>query len=141
MADLDRKLFACHREGPYSETGWQEILRHVVGKLEEFLEQPVAVDDMVVYPNGFAGDISSPRPFAGPLRLSWFGRIGVTIVGHREETVLDARLFLRGCGKRLVARDGHALLYLHYGEQALGRFGWSPLEWDQDVYGEFEHWE
>jgi hypothetical protein len=140
VSEFDRRLFACHREGPYAEAEWREILQHVVGKLEAFLEQPVEVADMEFFPDGFAGDIRSPRPFAGALRLDWFGRIGVTVVGHKEATVLDARIFLRGGGKRLVAIDGHALFYLQYQERAPDEFGWSPLEWDRDVYGEFEHW-
>jgi hypothetical protein len=140
VGDLDRKLFACHRGGPYAEAEWLEMLHHVVGALEVFLEQPVKVTDMSFFLDGFAGDISSPQPFAGRLRLEWFGRIGVTAVGHRAATVCDARIFLRAAGKRLIAGDGHALLYLHYLEHSPGQYGWSPIEWDRDEYGEFEHW-
>jgi hypothetical protein len=46
MEDLDRKLFVSHREGPYSEAEWRQILAHVVGKLEAFLQQPVTVSIM-----------------------------------------------------------------------------------------------
>src|SRR4051794_14825566 len=100
MADLDRKLFACHSTAGYTESEWREILEHVVGKLQAYLGQPVAVNDVAYYPDGFAGDIENPSPFAGPLRVSWFGRIGVTIVGHKEATVLEATIFLRAAGKR-----------------------------------------
>lgn len=140
VAELDRKLFSCHSDGPYADAEWEEILQHAVGALEAFLEQPVRVADMRFFPDGFAGDISSPQPFSGRLRLEWFGRIGVTVVGRRDATVLDARIFLRGGGKRLITSDGHGLLYLHYSEHAPGQYGWSPVEWDRDEYGEFEHW-
>jgi hypothetical protein len=139
MVDLDRKLFTCHREGPYTEAEWQAILAHVVGKLEQFLEQPVAVSEIQYYADGFAGNIASPAPFAGLLKLSWFGRIGVVVIGHKEATDLSAWLFFRGFGKRMVAIDGKALLYLNYRAQSPGKYEWTAV-WSKDEYEEFEHW-
>lgn len=140
MADLDEKLFSCHRDGPYSEKEWREILSHVISKLEVFLGQPVETSEMEFFPSGPAGDIASPVPVLGLLELSWFGRIGVTVVGHNEATDLSAWIFFRGFGKRLVAIDGKAFLYLGYRKQENGQYEWHA-EWDDDIYEEFEHWE
>ncbi|MCA9068766.1 MAG: hypothetical protein KDA84_07575 [Planctomycetaceae bacterium] len=140
MADLDEKLFSFHHFGPYSDDEWREILSHVVSKLEVFLGQPVETSDMQFFPNGPAGDIASPTTALGLFQLSWFGRIGVTVTGDQEATDLSARIFFRGFGKRLVAIDGKAFLYLGYRKWENENYEWRA-EWDEDIYGEFEHWE
>ncbi len=112
----------------------------MLGKLEATLAQPIRSSALKFFPDGFAGDIDSPQPFSGTIRLSWFGRIGATVVGSREATVLEATLFLRGAGKRLVAFDGEAYLWLTYGESEPGKFGWSRPTWLMDEYSEHEHW-
>ena len=140
MAYLDEKLFSSHKNGPYSEVEWQEILAYVLKKLGEFLEQPVQTSEMQFFPNGFAGDIESPTTCFGLFQISWFGRIGVTVVGDKEGTDLSAWIFFRGFGKRLVAVDDKAFLYLGYRKQNNGEYEWIA-EWDDDIYGEFEHWE
>ena len=140
MNDLDRKLFACHEAGPYSEAEWQGILNHVIRKLELFLDQPVVTSDMQIDGNGFAGDIGSATPFGGVLQFSWFGRIGATMLGANETTDLSAWVFFRGYGKRLVAIDDNAFLSLRYREIEPGRYGWTA-EWSTDEHREFEHWE
>jgi hypothetical protein len=137
MSVLDDKLFACHTTSGYTEPEWREILAHVVRKLEIFLGQPVAVHQVNFYPDGCAGDISSPQEFAGLLKLLWFGRIGVTVVGNDEATVLEATLFLHGAGKRLVAIDGNAFLWLLYERLATGEFGWT-MKWLDDEFAEYE---
>lgn len=139
MSALDNKLFACHTTSGYTESEWREILSHVVPRLEIFLGQSVAVHKIDFYANGLAGDISSPQEFAGRLKLSWFGRIGVTVVGKNEATVLEATLFVRGADKRLVAIDGNAYLWLFYEKLATGEFGWA-MKWLHDEYGEYESW-
>lgn len=140
MSDYDQKLFACHKDGPYSVEEWKGIFAHIITKLETFLEQPVQIQKMDFFLDGFAGDICSPQPFGGLLKYEWFGRIGATVVGNNEATVLEAFLFIRACGKRLVAIDGHAYLYLEYIEQTPDTYVWSPPKWEKDEFGEFEDW-
>jgi hypothetical protein len=139
MSAIDDKLFNCHTTPGYSEAEWREILDHVVRKLEVFLGQSVAVHQVDFYPTGLAGDISSAEAFAGLLQMSWFGRIGVTVVGNDEATVLEATLFLCGAGKRLVAIDGNAYLWLVYEKHSTGEFGWT-MKWLDDEFGEYESW-
>lgn len=139
MPDLDQKLFACHLDGPYSESDWREILDHVVAKLSDFLEQPVSTSDVAIYPDGFAADIQCQKAFGGLLDISWFGRVGVTVLGKKEVTDLSAWLFFRGFSERLVSIDGKSHLYLSYRERISGVYEWQA-EWDVDEFGEFEHW-
>ena len=139
MSALDDKLFSCHTTPGYTEAEWREILAYVVRKLETFLGQPVAVHQVDCFPTGLAGDISSPNTFAGVMQLSWFGRIGVTVVGNDEATVLEATLFLHGAGKRLVAIDGNAYLWLMYEKLPTGEFNWT-MKWMDDEFGEYESW-
>jgi hypothetical protein len=140
MTEIDRRLFSCHVDGPYADEEWRAIIGHVIGKLEEFLGQPVVASDIQLYGDGFAGDIACASSFGGKLQLSWFGRIGAMVLGDREMTDLSAWLFLRGYGKRLVAIGGEAFLYLNYREIKPGHYGWSA-EWDRDEHHEFESWE
>jgi hypothetical protein len=141
VSELDRKLFACHRSPGYTESEWREIVSHVVGKLENTLAQPVGLSGVDFFPDGFAGDIKSLQPFAGLLGLSWFGRIGATVVGRREATFVEATIFLRGVGERLVTSSGKAYLWLRYEEAAPGVFGWREPIWLPDEFGEYESWE
>lgn len=140
MSDLDQKLLHCHRTRGYAESEWREIAEHVIGKLAVALGDSIATSEMEFSPHGFSGDIESIGPFAGEIKLSWFGRIGATVVGRDEATALEAIIFVRGCGQRLVTADGGAYLWLVYGEQAPGEFGWSAPRWLADEYGEYEHW-
>lgn len=137
--ELNASLFSCHENGPYSAEMWQEIFNHVLEKLVTFLGQPVLISDVRFNPDGFVGDILSKDSFGGLLAFSWFGRIGVTVVGRREATDLSAWIFFRGFGKRLVAADDKDFLYLSYVERETGDFEWTAT-WDKDIYGEFEHW-
>lgn len=141
MSRLDAKLFAAHLTTGYTEAEWREIAAHVVGKLEAFLGQPVTASGMSFSARGFNGDIDGSILIPGRLELSWFGRIGVDVLGHDEETALQAFIFLRGAGKRLVTIDGKSHLYLRYQESSPGEFGWTTFEWDEDTFGEYERWE
>lgn len=140
MFHLDAKLFATHRSSGYIEDEWREILGHLVGKLEEFLGQPVATSDIRIWPKGLAGEIACPVPFAGLLEFSWFGRIGVTVLGHDERTYPEVAIFLRAAGKRLVTIGGRAFLLLEYQELEADGCGWTAPEWWADDLGEYQDW-
>lgn len=140
MSDLDQKLFACHLTAGYSEPEWRDIWAHLLAKLVTKLRQPIITGDVQFSPDCLAGDIQSDDNVDKSLSPSWFGRMSATVVAKRETTAVEATLFLRAFGKRLIAIDGFAYVWLWYERLPDGKYDWSDARWMKDEFGEYEHW-
>jgi len=133
------KLMAEYRSDiKYDESEWARLTRHVLGKLEKFLElpvhAPVQLEDYVGDDTWF--EISSPHPFAGGLELTWRGIFYVVVVENIRPIEFGVTLFLYSRGRKLNRYKDDSYLPLEYRIED-GEGKWFAVGWLNDEYSEF----
>jgi hypothetical protein len=147
MEDIDDRYARCLIDPPTTRE-WEAIASHIVGRLESVLSVPIVLTnfriDIETHDFGFWGDIASQDVANGVLNLSWFGFIHTARYASTEDRTespfVAAWIFCRSQSKRLLTADGKAYVYLTYELSASHAWRWIDHGWQNDEWGEFEHW-
>ena len=124
--------------GQWTEEDWSAIINHLTQALSTYLGQTVKlIDSSIIDGEALCCSIRGETMLAGPLELTWEGRLGLELINDRPH--VSAFLFLFSQGKRLrtTGQSGSYLL-LTYQPDSSGVPRWHSDGWQEDVYGEFE---
>lgn len=130
-------MCAYSKDVSYSNDEVSRVARHVLAKLEVFLELPVEIREERIDNGFFWAQIASPHPFAGALELAWRGVFYLVVVDGMSPVEFGATLFLYSGGQRLKhlrgGKDHLVMAYVIEGEQG----GWKRLGWFDDEHDEY----
>jgi hypothetical protein len=136
-------LWQLNRDSHVTRERWIEIIGGLVTSLAEFVERPVAVNEISIEDIS-DGDtravalINSSKPFGGPLSLAWEGALGVEL--HEDRPYVTVSIFLFCLVKRLSVAEHNAGSYIElmYDPTPDGLGQWKVLGWLKDIYREWE---